>query len=61
MRRSPTPRARSPATPRGSSIRCGSAILIEVRGEAQKDGKLRIWAADKNGVLCGEMDLEFAQ
>lgn len=34
--------------------------LIEVRGEPQKDGKLRIWAADKNGVLCGEMDLEFA-
>ena len=34
--------------------------LIEVRGEAQKDGKLKIWAADKNGVLCGEMDLEFA-
>lgn len=35
--------------------------LIEVRGEEQKDGKLRLWAADKNGVLCGEMDLEFAQ
>ena len=34
--------------------------LIDVRGEAQKDGKLKIWAADKNGVLCGEMDLEFA-
>ena len=34
--------------------------LIEVRGEEQKDGKLRIWAADKNGVLCGEMELEFA-
>jgi 3-methylfumaryl-CoA hydratase len=33
--------------------------FIEVRGEAQKDGKLKIWAADKNGVLCGEMDLEF--
>jgi 3-methylfumaryl-CoA hydratase len=33
---------------------------IEVRGEEQSDGKLRIWAADKNGVLCGEMDLEFA-
>ena len=32
---------------------------IEVRGESQVDGKLRIWAADKNGVLCGEMDLEF--
>jgi 3-methylfumaryl-CoA hydratase len=35
--------------------------LIEVRGEEQKDGRLRIWAADKNGVLCGEMDLEFSQ
>ena len=34
--------------------------FIEVRGEDQKDGKLKIWAADKNGVLCGEMDLEFA-
>jgi 3-methylfumaryl-CoA hydratase len=36
--------------------------LIDVRGEPQQaDGKLRIWAADKNGVLCGEMDLEFAK
>lgn len=34
--------------------------LIEVRGEAQKDGHLKIWAADKHGVLCGEMELEFA-
>jgi len=34
--------------------------LIEVRGEAPKDGHLKIWAADKNGVLCGEMELEFA-
>ncbi len=33
--------------------------FIEVRGEEQKDGKMKIWAADKNGVLCGEMDLEF--
>jgi 3-methylfumaryl-CoA hydratase len=33
--------------------------FIEVRGEDQKDGKLKIWAADKNSVLCGEMDLEF--
>jgi 3-methylfumaryl-CoA hydratase len=33
--------------------------LIDVRGEEQKDGKLKIWAADKNGTLCGEMDLEF--
>jgi 3-methylfumaryl-CoA hydratase len=35
--------------------------VIEVRGEEQKDGQLKIWAADKNGVLCGEMDLEFAK
>jgi 3-methylfumaryl-CoA hydratase len=35
--------------------------LIDVRGEAQKDGHLRIWAADKNSVLCGEMELEFAK
>jgi 3-methylfumaryl-CoA hydratase len=34
---------------------------IEVRGEEQKDGHLKIWAADKNGVLCGEMELEFAK
>jgi 3-methylfumaryl-CoA hydratase len=34
--------------------------LIDVRGEAQKDGRLKIWAVDKNGVLCGEMELEFA-
>lgn len=34
--------------------------VIDVRGEPQKDGRLKIWAADKNGVLCGEMDLEFA-
>jgi 3-methylfumaryl-CoA hydratase len=33
---------------------------IEVRGEAPKNGRLKIWAADKNGVLCGEMELEFA-
>ncbi len=32
---------------------------LEVRGEAQKGGTMKIWAADKNGVLCGEMDLEF--
>lgn len=34
--------------------------VIEVRGEAQNGAHLKIWAADKNGVLCGEMDLEFA-
>ncbi len=34
--------------------------LIDVRGEEQKDGKMKIWAANKDGVLCGEMDLEFS-
>ncbi|MBS0224006.1 MAG: hypothetical protein JSR91_25040 [Proteobacteria bacterium] len=35
--------------------------IIDVRGEPQKEGRLKIWAADKNGVLCGEMELEFAK
>ena len=40
----------------------GHPARIEVRGEAQQpDGRLKIWAADKNGTLCGEMDLEFAR
>lgn len=34
--------------------------LIDVRGREQENDRLSIWAADKNGVLCGEMDLEFA-
>lgn len=33
---------------------------LEVRGAAPADGKLRVWAADKNGILCGEMELAFA-
>ena len=33
---------------------------VEIRGTALADGKMKLWAADKNGVLCGEMDLEFA-
>ena len=34
--------------------------LIDVRGEEQKDGNMKIWASNKDGVLCGEMDLEFS-
>jgi 3-methylfumaryl-CoA hydratase len=34
---------------------------MEVRGEVLTDGKMKVWAADKNGVLCGEMDLEFGK
>ena len=33
--------------------------LIEVRGLPAKDGRMTLWAADKNGVLCGEMEVEF--
>ncbi|MBV8393248.1 MAG: hypothetical protein JOY81_08695 [Alphaproteobacteria bacterium] len=33
---------------------------LDVRGAAQADGKMKIWAANKDGVLCGEMELEFA-
>jgi 3-methylfumaryl-CoA hydratase len=33
---------------------------IEVRGGPMKEGHLSVWAADKNGVLCGEMELDFA-
>lgn len=32
---------------------------LEVRGAAQADGKMKIWIANKDGVLCGEMELEF--
>ena len=55
-----TPRARSPAYTARLVHPLWVGDLIEVRGEDQNDGKLKIWAADKNGVLCGEMDLEFA-
>ncbi len=54
------PRARSRLHHAARPSAVGRRVLIEVRGEQQKDGKLKIWAADKNGVLCGEMDLEFA-
>lgn len=35
--------------------------LIEVRGETQEGNRLKVRAADKNGVLCGEMELEFSK
>lgn len=34
--------------------------FIEVRGREQENGRLEVWAADKHGVLCGEMELTFA-
>jgi 3-methylfumaryl-CoA hydratase len=33
---------------------------VSIRGSAVSDRKVRVWAADKNGYLSGEMDLEFA-
>lgn len=33
---------------------------LTVRGGEAKDGRMKIWSADKAGHLCGEMTLEFA-
>jgi 3-methylfumaryl-CoA hydratase len=33
---------------------------LSIRGTAASDRRMRVWAADKNGYLSGEMDLEFA-
>lgn len=33
---------------------------VSIRGTAAKDGRMRVWAANKDGYLSGEMDLEFA-
>ncbi len=33
---------------------------VEIRrGEQGTDGRLKVWAADMNGMLCGEMEMEF--
>jgi 3-methylfumaryl-CoA hydratase len=33
---------------------------LSIRGMAASDRRMHVWAADKSGYLCGEMDLEFA-
>ena len=33
---------------------------VSIRGTAASDRRMHVWAADKHGHLCGEMDLEFA-
>ena len=33
---------------------------VSIRGSAAKDRRMRVWAANKDGYLSGEMDLEFA-
>lgn len=33
---------------------------VSIRGTAASDRRIHVWTADKNGHLCGEMDLAFA-
>lgn len=33
---------------------------VSIRGTAAGDHRMRVWVADKNGHLCGEMELAFA-
>jgi 3-methylfumaryl-CoA hydratase len=33
---------------------------VSIRGTAANDRRMRVWTANKNGHLCGEMDLDFA-
>ncbi len=33
---------------------------VSIRGTAASDRRMHVWTADKNGHLCGEMDLAFA-
>lgn len=55
---------RAPSELRGLTARLTYPLWVgdpvSLRGSAAKDGRMRVWTADKNGHLCGEMDLEFA-
>ncbi len=55
---------RAPSELRGLTARLTYPLWVgeplSVRGAEAKDHRMRIWAADKDGHLCGEMDLEFA-
>ena len=53
------PRARSPLYRRLGPSAVGRRFHRGARRGAE-GRQLEIWAADKNGVLCGEMELEFA-
>jgi len=33
---------------------------LSIRGTAADSGRMRVWVADKNDNLCGEMDITFA-
>jgi 3-methylfumaryl-CoA hydratase len=55
---------RAPSELRGLTARLTYPLWVgdpvSIRGSAVSDRKMRVWAADKNGYLSGEMDLEFA-
>jgi len=55
---------RAPGELRGLTARLTSPLFVgdsvKICGYGAKDGKMRVFLADKNGTLCGEMDLEFA-
>ena len=55
---------RAPGELRGLTARLTSPLFVgdsaTFCGYPAKDGKMRVFIADKNGTLCGEMDLEFA-
>ncbi len=55
---------RAPSELRGLTARLTYPLWVgdpvSLRGSAAQDGRMRAWAADKHGNLCGEMNLEFA-
>ena len=55
---------RAPSDLRGLTARLTYPLWVgdpvSIRGSAATDRRMRVWAADKNGHLNGEMDLEFA-
>jgi 3-methylfumaryl-CoA hydratase len=54
---------RAPGELRALTARLMSPLFVgdsvSIRGYPAKDGKTRVFLADKDGTLCGEMDLEF--
>ncbi len=55
---------RTPARLTGFSARLTRALyvgdVVALAGDALADGKARAWAADRDGNLCGEVEMEFA-
>jgi 3-methylfumaryl-CoA hydratase len=55
---------RAPSALRGLTARLMYPLWVGeplfVRGAEAKDRRMRVWAADRHGHHCGEMDLEFA-